>query len=141
MSGFAGLILASKDFDYKYAYTIIDTGGSAFGNQNGNFSPSSAYKTRAIGLLNSLSGGGGYDIHIDIVAAPFTGDPGQAYFSTLLIEDSTGAWRTYTSASAATYLFQSNAAGLDHANWLWGTGSNRVYPAVSGTTRHAILVP
>lgn len=133
-----GILIANKDFQYKYAYTIIDTGGSAFGNQQGNFSPNSNYKTRAVGLLNSLTGN--YDMHVDIVAAPFTGDPGQTYFSTLLIEDSTGVWRNYSSASA-TYLFQSNTAGLDHANWVWGTGSDRVYTAVSGTTRHAVLVP
>jgi hypothetical protein len=49
-------------------------------------------------------------------------DQGQSFFTSLLVRDSTGAWRTYTSASA-TY------DGVGGSTWFWGDGSNPVWTA------------
>lgn len=64
-----------------------------------------------------------------------TGGLPRSYFNHLIVRDSSGAWRRYTTASAGGF---SNSGGF--TIWNWGGGTNRAWSTSSeGTTREVIF--
>ncbi len=138
MSGFTGILLASTDFRWKYSYAVTNSSGQIGYNTGDTISPGSIYLTRSIQWCVSLAAN--YDLSLQIAGLTSDGDPGQSYFTQILVKDDTGVWRNYTSASAS-YIFNDNSSGADRSFWTWGTGSNRVYTGTSASDQRLIIIP
>lgn len=108
------------------SYTVVAaSGGGAFGYSNGaygsinirNFQkpPFTTALITFLGTTNAID----FGLSIDVV------NVGQPFFTALVVQDSSGVIRRYTSASA-TY------SGAGASIWQWGVSASKVW-AIAGT--------
>jgi hypothetical protein len=115
---------AAADFK-KFSVTVASNGSGGWGYLDsvyGSISPPS-YGTSG-GSVGVRAAGGtvSVDFSFQTIASV-----AQTWFTYILVQDSTGAWRRYTSATA-TYTGGAPSA------WAWGSGSNQVWSGVSTQT-------
>lgn len=95
----------------------------------GSVSPSTFKGNTLYGIASDVS----FDFGIVILG---TGIP-QAFFRSVVVQSTAGTIRSYAS-SAATF---SSGVGIggNQSQWLWGTGSSKVWTATSPSPRALIL--
>lgn len=124
MTGITNILLATG---IPYAsYVIVTASSGTFrgyqlsGPALGSLTPAT-FRGRNVRILGSFEFT--FDLSIELSGSGLT----QSFFTQIQVQDSTGAFRTYTSASASF-------AGGTSGNWNWGAGGgNLVY--ISGQTR------